>query len=288
MKILVTGANGQLGNEIKERSDLLPNAQFIFIDIENLDLTDAKKTDDYIKETNPDFIINCAAYTAVDKAEEEIEKAYLANTHAPEYLALAAKKTGSKIIHISTDYVYAGDGNIPLKETVKADPKSVYGKSKLKGEKRLLKNCEPIVIRTSWLYSSYGNNFIKTIMKYGKEREELRVVFDQTGTPTFAGDLAIAVLQIIKQTVDKDVFHSGIYNYSNEGVCSWYDLAVAIKEYIGLTCRILPIETHEYPLPAPRPQYSVLNKTKIKNTFSLEIPYWKDSLVACLDRIKDE
>lgn len=290
MKILVTGAEGQLGSEIRSIADQYPNFNFIFTDINELDLTDQQALENFVKEQSLDFIINCAAYTAVDIAEGDIELAKLLNTKVPAQLGTLANKYNCKVIHISTDYVFDGTAYSPYTENDLVNPESVYGKTKLNGEIALLKeSTSSMVIRTSWLYSSNGKNFVKTMIKLGEEREELKVVYDQVGTPTFAGDLALAILTIISKTASQVLaWKPGIYHYTNEGVCSWYDFAKAIHEIYGIQCNVHPIATEEYPTPAKRPPYSVLNKSKIKRIFELEIPYWRDSLNKCIIELKNE
>jgi dTDP-4-dehydrorhamnose reductase len=285
--ILVTGSMGQLGNELLIASKNYYGYEFIFTDVDKLDITDSEQTTKFISNEKPDWIINCAAYTAVDKAESEKEKAYLINSTGVENLVKAIKGTVCRLIHISTDYVYNGKSNIPYSETDDLDPASVYGKSKLVGEKHALQHTESLIIRTSWLYSSFGNNFVKTILKLSREREFLKVVYDQTGTPTYAADLATSILSIISGVIkNQTAFIPGIYNYSNEGVCSWYDFAVAIIEEAASSCNITPVLTEEYPSPAQRPIYSVLNKKKIIETYNLDIPYWRDSLKKCIIKLK--
>lgn len=277
--ILVTGANGQLGSELRFLAKSNTDLTFTFLERNNLAITDAEAVHQYFEANKFDYAIHCAAYTAVDKAESEKEVAYLVNKTAVENLATACKLHNVKMIHISTDFVFDGSNSVPLTEEDRTNPLSVYGASKLAGEQAaLLANENVLIIRTSWVYSSFGNNFVKTIIRLCKERDKLNVIFDQIGTPTYARDLASAILEIAKSGQWK----SGIYHYSNEGVASWYDFAVAIKDISGLTTTILPIETAEYPTPATRPKYSVLNKRKIKQTFSLSIPYWRDSLGACI------
>jgi dTDP-4-dehydrorhamnose reductase len=278
-KVLVTGANGQLGSELKELSRNISDIEFLFHDIDTLDLTDFDKVEKFLEKEKPEFIINCAAYTAVDKAEEETKMAMLINSAVPENLAKLSVKYKAKFIHVSTDYVFNGKTYFPYKEMDNTEPESAYGKTKLEGEKCVESvNPESIIIRTSWLYSSFGNNFVKTMLRLGKEREQLNVIFDQVGTPTYARDLASAIIKII----NAKTFEPGIYHYSNEGVCSWFDFAYEIITSSQLNCKVFPIETKDYPLPAKRPQYSVLNKTKIKHNFNIEIPHWKDSLHDCL------
>ncbi len=289
MKILVTGAYGQLGSEIKVISIQFPNWQFLFTDVDSLDITSEKDVEQFIKETQPDFLINCAAYTAVDKAETDVENAAKINAVAPGILAKAAKNISAKIIHISTDYVFSGEAFLPLTETDEVNPTGVYGKTKLKGEQNCLKeNQESIIIRTSWLYSTFGNNFVKTMLRLGKERESLKVVFDQVGSPTYAADLAKAILDIIKHSEkEPEKFVPGIYHYSNEGAISWFDFSKTIFEIAKLECKVSPVLSDEFPTPTKRPNYSVLNKSKIKNTFELQVPYWKDSLKVCLDKLEN-
>ncbi len=286
MKILVTGSKGQLGSDITSLSKKL-ESEFVFIDIDELDLTDELAVRNYITEVNPQYIINCAAYTAVDDAEKEYEKAKLVNSEAPKYIRRAAEKIEAKFIHISTDYVFDGIGHIPYKESDRCLPASAYGRSKLEGEKSVLDYNKGIVIRTSWLYSTFGNNFVKTMIRLGKERDELNVIFDQIGTPTYSRDLAKACLDIISKTEkDAAAYKAGIFHFSNEGVCSWYDFAKEIMEIYNIECKVKPIESKDYPLPAPRPFYSVLNKQKIKKFYSIEIPHWKDSLKECIKTLK--
>ncbi|MFI3242294.1 MAG: dTDP-4-dehydrorhamnose reductase [Alphaproteobacteria bacterium] len=269
--ILVTGANGQLGNELKI---LLSDA--IFTDVADLDICDFAAVQSFVKENNVDIIINCAAYTAVDKAEDDIELATKINVDGPENLA----KSGAKIIHVSTDYVFDGLGYRPYKPEDEAQPNSVYGKTKLAGEQAVLNNANTaIIIRTAWLYSFFGNNFVKTMLRLGAEKESIGVVADQIGTPTYAGDLAQAIVEILPQIKEgqKDVYH-----FSNEGVASWYDFAVEILK--DLQCVVNPISTEDYPTRAKRPFYSVLDKTKIKKDFNIKINHWKKGLEKCLSQ----
>lgn len=281
-KIIVTGANGQLGSEIKTISGSYAHT-FIYTDIDELDLTIRNDVFSFLDSQTPDIVINCAAYTAVDKAEENKELAFKLNAGLPEMLREYSDRSTCKIIHISTDYVFSGESFIPLKETDPTSPKSVYGQSKRKGEEALLNSPNAIIIRTSWLYSSYGNNFVKSMLRLLAERDELKIVFDQIGTPTYAADLSEAILRIV-DNIDSD-FIPGIYHYSNEGIASWYDFAFEINQMRPSTCKIKPIETRDYPLPASRPMYAVLNKEKIKKQFKLDIPHWKSSLHECLKRI---
>lgn len=272
-KILITGANGQLGTELQ---NLLPQA--IATDANILDITDFAAVSDFVKENKIDTIINCAAYTAVDKAEDDVDLAYKINVIGAENLA----KTSCKLIHISTDYVFDGTGHQPYLPEDKTNPVSVYGRTKAEGEMKVLQNSSlAIIIRTAWLYSSYGNNFVKTMRRLGVEKESINVVSDQIGTPTYAGDLAQAIVKILPQ-----INHSncGIYHYTNEGVCSWYDFAYKIMNLSGIDCKVNPIKSAEYPTKAKRPFYSVLDKEKIKKVFDIEIPYWMESLVKCLNQ----
>ncbi len=287
-RILVTGANGQLGNEMRTRQAMLQNCKFFFTDIAELDLCDAVAVADFISHHNIQHVVNCAAYTAVDKAEDDQELCWKVNCEAMENIAKAAAGK-TKVIHVSTDYVFDGKGHRPYAETDPVNPQSVYGKSKLAGEERLMQYCrESIIIRTAWLYSTFGNNFVKTMIRLGKEKESLNVVADQIGTPTYAGDLATAILQIIAWTEEKQTFMPGIYHYSNEGICSWYDFTLKIHEFAGITtCKVNPISTSEYPTKATRPMYSVLNKTKIKETFGIQIPEWEESLKRCIEEMKE-
>lgn len=290
MKVLVTGANGQLGSEIRAKAINFSGFEFLFTDIDELDLTDFETVKAFCDREKPAYIINCAAYTAVDVAETDKELATLINTKVPAFLGKVAKAIDCKIIHISTDYVFDGLSCSPYIESDLVDPDSAYGKTKLNGEIALVKeDPKAIIIRTSWLYSSYGKNFVKTMLKLGQERDELNVVCDQVGTPTYAGDLADAILAIIvKSAAESDAWKSGIYHYSNEGVCSWYDFAKAIHEIGDVSCNVHPIPTEEYPTPAKRPAYSVLNKSKIKRNFGITIPYWRDSLKVCVEKLQAE
>ncbi len=281
MKILVTGSKGQMGNDFQSIAAEYPGFSFLFTDIEELDITDQHAIRNYLHLHQPDAVVNCAAYTAVDKAESEPEKAMLINSEAPGWLSDAASGIRALFIHISTDYIYGGKSYRPYVEEDPASPVSVYAKSKYDGESAVQKHASrAVIIRTSWLYSSFGHNFVKTIRKYATERDELRVVFDQVGTPTWSRDLCHAILRIIPKI--QDLSGVEVYHYSNEGVCSWYDFARAIVDLSGISCRITPIETVEYPLPATRPFYSVLNKNKIKRRFHMTIPDWRDSLEECL------
>ncbi|MBP1675233.1 MAG: dTDP-4-dehydrorhamnose reductase, partial [Bacteroidetes bacterium] len=266
--ILVTGAKGQLGNEIKVSSKNYFGYEFIFADIDTLDITDGRKVRKFISSNFCDWIINCSAYNFVDKAETDYDKAIQINGFAIKNLVDAIKGTDSRLIHFSTDYVFDGNANVPYNEKSPANPISAYGKSKLEGEKYALQHSASMIIRTSWLYSQFGNNFVKSILNKGKVNEPLNVVFDQTGTPTYAADLADAVLLIISKVVRNQIaFNAGLYHYSNEGVCSWYDFATEIIQESGLKCRINPILSKDFPSAAKRPVYSVLDKSKIKENY---------------------
>jgi dTDP-4-dehydrorhamnose reductase len=288
MKILVTGAYGQLGNELKVLSYQYSEHQFLFTDADTLDITNENQVRDYFEKEKPEFLINCAAFTAVDRAETEIEAAHQINFTAPGLLAKITKQFKAGFIHISTDYVFNGKAHLPYSETDPVHPECVYGKTKLAGEHQVKPvNPKAVIIRTSWLYSSFGNNFVKTMLRLGEERDVLKVVFDQVGTPTYAADLAKAVLSIVSVYENEPKnFKAGVYHYSNEGVASWYDFAKSIFEISGLNCKVLPVLSDEFPTPAKRPAYSVLNKSKIKSTFNLEIPYWKESLESCLKKLQ--
>jgi len=279
--ILVTGANGQLGSEIRDLEADYPNYNFIFTDREELDITKHKAVENFIEVNIITAIINCAAYTAVDKAEEQFEIANEINHLAVDNFARIAEESNIKLIHISTDYVFDGTAHKPYTETDMPNPQSVYGKTKLAGETVMLtiNPLNSVIIRTSWVYSNYGNNFVKTMLRLGKERDQLNVVADQIGTPTYAGDLAQAILEILPKIFNEKV---EIFHFSNEGVCSWYDFAKAIFELEGLSTKVNPIETWQYPTSAQRPFYSVLNKTSIKERYQFEIPYWKESLMLSL------
>ena len=285
--ILITGAKGQLGSELKEVSKKFYGYDFIFTDIDSLDITSLEKISEFIKKSKPDWIINCAAYTLVDKAEVEPDQALLINGTAVKNITEAIRGSECRFIHVSSDYVYDGSSNVPYNENITANPLSAYGRSKLAGEKYALLHNGSMIIRTAWLYSSFGNNFVKTILRNAAEKESLKVVFDQTGTPTYAADLAGAIMNIISGVIRNQIaMNSGIYNYSNEGVCSWYDFAREIIKESGLTCRVLPVLTKDYPQAAKRPVYSVLDKSKIKENYGLSIPHWRDSLIKCLKLLK--
>lgn len=280
--ILITGSNGQLGNEMQLAANRFPSFKYIFTDIIELDISDKSALEAFVLANNINVIVNCAAYTAVDKAENDEELCYKINADALCSIGKVANAYGLKVIHVSTDYVFDGSNNIPYTEDQPVCPATVYGKSKLAGEQALLENStQSVIIRTAWLYSSFGSNFVKTMMKLGKERESLNVIFDQVGTPTYAADLADTILTILSS----ETFVPGIYHYSNEGVCSWYDFTKSIHKIAGIECNVLPIESKEYPAPTPRPHYSVLNKSKIKKTYGIIIPHWEDSLVKCIIKL---
>ena len=286
--ILVTGSNGQLGSEIRELS-VEYSYDFFFTDKDSLDISNEKEIQEFIEANDINTIINCAAYTAVDKAEEDVLNADKINHLAVKSLAEISKEKNIKLIHVSTDYVFNGKNYMPYVETDKTNPNGVYGQTKLDGEKAMQEiNPEnSIIIRTSWLYSSFGNNFVKTMLRLGKEKESLGVIFDQVGTPTYARDLAKAILEIIQHSTSNIQHSVEIYHYSNEGVLSWYDFAKEIMRMAKLECQINPIETKEYPTPAVRPHYSLLNKSKIKKEYNIAIPYWKDSLDRCLRKMRE-
>ena len=281
--ILVTGVNGQLGSEIKDLSFLYPNNTFVFTDVAELDICNHDIVKKIIIKKDIKTIINCAAYTAVDKAEEQFELSNDINNLAVKNFASIAKEYNIKFIHLSTDYVFDGTNHMPYEETDKPNSQSVYGATKLAGE-NAIKTINPnntIIIRTSWVYSNYGNNFVKTMLRLSKEKNELGVIVDQIGTPTYARDLAKTILEILPKINNKNV---ELFHYSNEGVCSWYDFAIAIFQITGTNVKVNPIKTLQYPTPAKRPFYSILNKNKIKNKFKIEIPNWRDSLINCLKK----
>ncbi len=280
--ILVTGSNGQLGKAINIASHQLNDFNFFFTDVEELDITSNVNLGQFIKENQINFIINCAAYTAVDKAESDKEKAFLINVKAVEYLANHAKMNNAALLHISTDYVFDGNSQLPYTETDQPNPNSYYGYTKHQAELKI-QECanKAVIIRTSWLYSEFGNNFVKTMIKLGTERENLGVIDDQFGSPTYASDLANVILKLIQRNI-KGI---EVYNYSNEGSCTWYEFAKTIFEIKNINCQLNPITTEEYPTAAARPKYSLLDKTKIKKTLQITVPNWKDSLKLCLKNI---
>lgn len=284
MKILVTGSKGQLGNELQLLAAKRPDPEFIFTDYQELDITSIDAVNRFVKEARPEWIINCAAYTSVDKAEAEPEAAHLLNADAPGYLAAAAASCGARMIHISTDYVFSGRNYRPYRESDPAAPKGVYAESKARGEINVMEAApDSIIVRTSWLYSAYGHNFVKTILRAGKEKGLLKVVADQIGSPTWAHDLANAILNLIDKNAD-----DGIYHFSNEGVCSWYDFARTIIELSGIQCKVVPTDTAGYPLPAPRPYYSVLDKSKYAAITHCAVPWWYESLKKCLALLNEQ
>ena len=291
MNILVTGANGQLGNEIQIVSRKSTN-HYIFTDVcegyQNLDITNLEAVRKAVKENDVKCIINCAAWTNVDKAETAGDIVEILNAVAPENLAKAMKEVGGLLVHASTDYVFGGDPyNTPCKEDMKGTPTGVYGLTKLHGEEKIQAvGCDHIILRTAWLYSEFGSNFVKTMLNLTATKPQLKVVFDQTGTPTYAGDLADAIFNIVENK--KFEGHSGVYHFSNEGVCSWYDFTIKIAQIAGHTaCNIQPCHSDEFPSPVKRPAYSVLDKTKIKETFGIQIPYWEDSLKKCMANMNE-
>jgi len=284
--ILITGANGQLGSELREISESYDSFNFQFIDLQDLDITDTVETVRFIAETKPGWVVNCAGYTAVDRAESEQELASMVNGDSLSGITDGLLQYGGKLIHISTDFVFSGKSGRPYMEEDIPDPISVYGKSKLRGEEIALSYPGSIVLRTSWLYSVFGNNFVKTIIRLASERDTINVVSDQVGNPTYARDLADVIMKIIV-SADKDngTFYNGIYNYSNEGSCSWYEFAMEIKKIAGLKITINPVSTEQYPLPAKRPAMSVLDKSKIKHVYGITIPGWKNSLHSCIKKL---
>ena len=282
MNILITGSNGQLGNEMQLLEKQYPHHTFLNTDVQELDITDQHAIETFVSEHDIDGIVNCAAYTAVDKAEDNEELCQLLNAEAPAFLAHAIGQRDGWMIQVSTDYVFDGTNHTPYVEDDDTCPNSVYGRTKLVGELNVQKLCtKSMIIRTAWLYSTFGNNFVKTMIRLGREKEQLGVIFDQIGTPTYAHDLAVAIFAAIEQGIVP-----GIYHFTNEGVISWYDFTKAIHRIAGITsCHVRPLHTAEYPTPANRPHYSVLDKTKIKQTYGIEIPYWQDSLSECIAKL---
>lgn len=281
-KILVTGANGQLGNEMRVLACEHTAFEYYFTDVAELDICDEQAVKRFVDERQIDVIVNCAAYTAVDKAEDNVELCDRLNRLAPGYLAKAVAARGGELVQISTDYVFDGTAHLPYREDQPTCPNSVYGRTKLAGEEEARRHCpRTLVLRTAWLYSPYGNNYVKTMLRLGREKETLGVIFDQTGTPTYARDLAAAIFTALEKGIVP-----GVYHFSNEGVCSWYDFTKAIHRMAGITtCRVRPLHTEEYPTRAARPHYSVLDKSLFKETYSCDIPYWMDSLEECIQRI---
>ena len=282
MNILITGCNGQLGNEIQKLEKVNPQHTFVNTDVAELDITNQLAIDQFIQENKIDGIINCAAYTAVDKAESNKLLCTALNAEAPAYLAMSIEKRGGWLVQVSTDYVFDGTKHTPYVETDTPCPDSVYGSTKLAGEIAVQKLCKKtMIIRTAWLYSTFGNNFVKTMIRLGKEKSELGVIFDQIGSPTYARDLAVAIMTAVNKGIIP-----GTYHFSNEGVISWYDFTKAIHRIAGINgCHVKPLHTAEYPTPANRPHYSVLDKTKIKETFGIEVPYWEESLQECITEL---
>ena len=282
MKILITGCNGQLGNEMQLLEKENQQHTYFNTDVAELDITDEATINRFVADNEIDGIVNCAAYTAVDKAEENQELCHKLNATAPGLLAKAIEKRGGWMIQISTDYVFDGTNHRPYTEEDSVCPNSTYGRTKLAGEQEVTSGCQrSMIIRTAWLYSTFGNNFVKTMIRLGKEKPELGVIFDQIGTPTYARDLAVAIFAAINQGIVP-----GIYHFSNEGVISWYDFTKAIHRIAGIKdCKVRPLHTTEYPTPAARPHYSVLDKTKIKQTYNIEIPYWEESLAQCIEKL---
>lgn len=284
MNILVTGAGGQLGSELRDLARKATGGhRFFFTDVAELDITDRAAVERYVRENGIGLLINSAAFTAVDRAETAGDIVDLLNHRAPEGLAAVMYAAGGIMLHVSTDYVFDGTAHRPYVETDAPCPASAYGRTKLAGEEAVLRACpDAVVVRTAWLYSTFGNNFVKTMLRLGRERNELGVVFDQVGTPTYARDLARALLAM----VDKGL-QPGVYHFTNEGVCSWYDFACEVHRLAGIAnCRVRPLRTEEYPTPAVRPHYSVLDKTKVKRTYDLEIPWWQDALRECITRLE--
>ena len=283
-KILVTGANGQLGSEMRRLGAVSPN-EYLFTDVQELDITNKEAVLEFTEQNNVNIIVNCAAYTNVDKAEDDEATAELINATAVKNLAEAVKAVDGTLFHVSTDYVFGAEGNTPRREDMPTNPLGVYGQTKLHGEQAIAEvGAKAIIIRTAWLYSEFGNNFLKTMLRLTAEKETLNVVFDQVGTPTYAGDLALAIFSIIE--ADKFEGNEGIYHFSNEGACTWYDFATEIAVAAGHSnCKVLPCHSNEFPSKVTRPPFSVLDKTKIRETFGIEIPHWRDSMIYCMQRL---
>lgn len=287
--VLVTGATGQLGRSFQDVAAQYPNISFSFVDRTKLDLSVPGQAAQYLQQHRYDYIVNCAAHTAVDKAEQERELAEQVNHLAVAELAQAAKEQGVYLIHVSTDYVFDGCHHKPYTEEHPTAPVNNYGQTKLNGERAIqFSGVNASIVRTSWVYSQHGNNFVKTMLRLGRDRDALNVIDDQVGSPTYAGDLASAIMALIDQQQNNPVTGCSLYHYSNEGVCSWYDFAKAIFDLAGIQCSVTPIETKDYPTPATRPHYSLLSKQKFKHNTGLSVPYWRDSLGACLQKIKDD
>lgn len=286
MNILVTGANGQLGREMQRLSAVSPN-NYTFTDVAELNVTDAGAVRQAVAQTRAEVIVNCAAYTNVERAEEDEEAADRLNRGAAENLARAAEANGATLIHVSTDYVFDGTAHTPYREDTAPSPLGAYGRTKLAGERAVMASgCRYLIFRTAWLYSEYGHNFLKTMLRLTSERDTLQVVFDQIGTPTYAGDLALAIFSIIES--ERYAGNEGVYHFTDEGVCSWYDFATEIAAAAGHdSCRIIPCHTSEFPTKAARPAYSVLDKTKIKTTFQMDIPHWREAMIYCLKQLAE-
>lgn len=288
--IFVAGAKGQVGCELQALADQYPAFEFLFTDLPELSITDEAALQSYLVDKKIDYVINCAAYTAVDKAESDTETAHKVNVEGVQNLAKTCALRNIPLIHFSTDYVYHNSQNTPFKEGDPTSPKGIYAKTKLEGDETALQiHVNTMIIRTSWVYSTFGHNFVKTMLRLGRERDNLSVIFDQIGSPTYAKDLAKMVLDLF-QKIEEDTLEasqlSGVFHYSNEGVLSWFDFAKAIFDLAEIDCKVAPIETKDYPTPAARPPFSLLNKAKIKQTFGIEIPYWRDSLKACLSALE--
>lgn len=282
--VLITGANGQLGNEFKKLSMQSP-VNYIFTDLQELDITNKAAIKEFFKAQQINYVVNCAAYTNVDKAESDIENAYLVNSIGPKNLMEICQKNFLPLIHISTDYVFDGKSSIPYREESPTNPINIYGKSKLEGEQNIVKYEKSLILRTSWLYSTYGNNFVKTILKLAKEKDSIEVVYDQIGSPTYAEDLALFIDNLLQKNFKSGYELTGIYHFSNEGVCSWYDFAIQIIKQIHSKTKIKPIQTEKLKRPAQRPHFSVLDKQKIKEKLQIEIPHWTESLEKCLKNL---
>ncbi len=288
-RIVITGGNGQLGSSLLKLGPFFKDFELLPIDIQDLDISNKEKVNEFIPGLKPDFLINCAAYTAVDTAEKNEDSAFKVNQTGPEYLSIVCKELGIPLIHISTDYVFPGDSDKPYQENDPTGPVTVYGRSKLAGEKAILRSgVQGMIIRTSWLYSEYGHNFVKSMIRMGREKKEISVVSDQLGSPTYAGDLARSILLIITKISEGHNLSKQceVYHFGNGGICSWYDLAQAVMELSEIICTIIPISTEEFPVPAKRPAYSVLDTSKIRNEFNLEISHWRTSLIKCLEQLK--
>ena len=285
--VLVTGADGQLGKALAYSQKNYPDLQGLFTTKEALDITHAQQLNAYLERHPVDYIVNCAAYTNVDQAETDQAQAFTVNAIGPAYLGAIASKLGCKLFHISTDYVFGGRIPQPLEETMATQPTTYYGQSKLAGEKKLLANhSAAYIIRTSWLYSTLGNNFFKKMIALGKTKQAVSVVYNQVGSPTYARDLALVIWEMIRKVERAPTYPPGLYHYANEGVASWYDFAAAIMEYAKLDCKVVPILSKDFPTPAPRPAYSVLSKEKIKKVFDISIPHWRESLQHCIKDVK--